>query len=448
MASTSRLNPAEVLLLDSALLKVSQTTQAPTETLRKIHKTTQRTYEYNLGPTSSFQKELNDLIKQVSSSSSSSTELPSPAQRQEILRRIDAMLSKMRGLKRKLSDLSLQSTRACQLTQARFDHLSSLPESMDSPTYPAWARRRLSYQIADYFLRADSSLKTTADVFAKEQGIEHLVDKELWDELGRATDELRRGKLDQVLAWVGENKVALRKSKCSLEFTIHLQAYIELCRSHKHKEAIAYAKKHLSPSAGADAAIAQGGAEIVELSRAMALLAYGPETTCRPYQDLYSPARWETLITLFRETFLALHSLPSTPLLHMSLQAGIASLKTPICCPLPSTDPKVTAMQDTSRRSKHCPICSSPLGKLAPEVPYSHHVNSTIVCGVTGKVVEGDGGEGGQLLALISPTTGEASVYSREGLAFVASQQPDHRLVEPRTGESYEFSDLKKVFIS
>ncbi|KDE03418.1 hypothetical protein MVLG_06084 [Microbotryum lychnidis-dioicae p1A1 Lamole] len=444
MASASRLNPAEVLLLESALLK------APTETLRKIHKTTQRTYEYNLGPSSSFQRELNDLIKQLSSTSSSSTNAPSAEheQRQDLLRRIDAMLSKMRGLKRKLSDLSIQSSRVCHLTQARLDHLSHLPDSMDSPSYPAWARRRLSYQVADYFLRAEPNLKKTAEVFAREERVEELVDRELWDELGRATEELRGRKLDQVLAWVGENKVALRKSKSSLEFTIHLQAYIELCRSQKHREAILYARKHLSPSAGNDAAIAQGGTEIAELSRAMALLAYGPDTTCRPYQDLYSPARWETLVTLFKETFLALHSLPSTPLLHMSLQAGIASLKTPICCPLPPTDPKAPTTRDTTRKSKNCPICSSPLGKLAPEVPYSHHVNSTIVCGVTGKVVEGDGGEGGQLLALISPTTGEASVYSREGLALVASQHPDHRLVEPRTGEMHEFTDLKKVFIS
>jgi macrophage erythroblast attacher len=36
------------------------------------------------------------------------------------------------------------------------------------------------------------------------------------------------------------------------------------------------------------------------------------------------------------------------------------------------------------------------------------------VCGISGKVVEGDGGQGGQLLAMISRITGEARVYSKE----------------------------------
>lgn len=182
-----------------------------------------------------------------------------------------------------------------------------------------------------------------------------------------------------------------------------------------------------------------------------------------PTQELYSPARWSTLRSLFRTTFFTLHSLPSVPLLHISLQAGIASLKTPICVPVPQgvqtaplsayplggpplrttitpdgeiilsapegPSPLATGTAPTpvlsgspappihgleGRPSRDCPLCSSPLCKLGPEVPYSHHVNSTIVCGITGKVVEGDGGEGGQLVALVSRATGEGHVYSKE----------------------------------
>lgn len=106
----------------------------------------------------------------------------------------------------------------------------------------------------------------------------------------------------------------------------------------------------------------------------------------------------------------------------MSLQAGIASLKTPICCPLPSSALSTNKLNGSAppvhplegNPSAECPICSSPLGQLAPEVPYSHHVNSTIVCSISGKVVEGDGGEGGQLVALQSRMTGEARVYSKD----------------------------------
>lgn len=86
-----------------------------------------------------------------------------------------------------------------------------------------------------------------------------------------------------------------------LEFTIHLQAYIEMCRARDPVRAIAYARKHLSPATaaelesssgsgssgdegGVDGNNGQGGSLMSELSRAMALLAYPPDTTCRVYQ--------------------------------------------------------------------------------------------------------------------------------------------------------------------
>lgn len=62
-----------------------------------------------------------------------------------------------------------------------------------------------------------------------------------------------------------------------------------------------------------------------------------------------------------------------------------------------------------------CPICGSSLKVLAGEVPYAHHVNSTVVCRISGRVVEGDGGEGGQLVAMVAHQAGgEARVYSKE----------------------------------
>lgn len=124
-------------------------------------------------------------------------------------------------------------------------------------------------------------------------------------------------------------------------------------------------------------------------------------------QDLYAPTRWTALLSLFRSTFLTLHSLPSLPLLHLSLQAGLASLKTHVCCPLPGA-------KATDAATASCPICASPLKELAKEVPYSHHTNTTIVCGISGLVVEGEG-DGGQLLALVSrQKPSEGNVYSKE----------------------------------
>ena len=67
-----------------------------------------------------------------------------------------------------------------------------------------------------------------------------------------------------------------------LEFRIHLQAYIELCRRRDLAPAIAYVKKSLLPAA---VAMAEGEStgHMDELNRAMALLAFGPSTTCIIY---------------------------------------------------------------------------------------------------------------------------------------------------------------------
>ncbi|GAA6003112.1 glucose-induced degradation complex subunit FYV10 [Rhodotorula paludigena] len=519
--SANKLVPDQVLLLEQATLK------APLDALRRIHKQTQKTYEYNLQPASTLQKDLDALLQQTAlQAAASSDHALSDEQRAHMLKSLDGMITRMRGLKRKLADLEGQSNRAVRVVQARLDHLAALPDAIDSPEYPAWARRRLSHHLVDYLLRANPPLKHTAQELAREEGIQDLVDDELWDEMAKVERGLEEGRLDEVLSWVGENRTALKKIKSSLEFRIHLQAYIELCRKRDLLQAITYARKHLSQAAAAEleapAATEDGAAAttaepgqtsyMAELQQVLALLAYGPETSCRPYQDLYSSSRWSSLRALFRSTFFTLHSLPSIPLLHMSLQAGIASLKTPICVPVPAgtatappsayplggpplrtmitpdgeivleapggpaaltpTPAPTTAAASGAatpapaaagaagpgapppvhglegRPSRECPLCASALRALGPEVPYSHHVNSTIVCGITGKVVEGDGGEGGQLVALVSRVTGEGRVYSKEGLALRASQHPEGKLVEPVTGEVFEWDDLKKVFIS
>lgn len=277
------------------------------DNLRRLQRVTQRMYEHNLGPASTFQKDLNELLDKSASASgsTSSSDLVEGAaeqQRVEMLKTVDAMLSKMRATKRKLAELSTQSNAATRVANARLDHLAALPDSIDSAGYPTWARRRLNQQLGDYFLRATPPLKRSAEVLAREEGVQDLVDGELWEELAKAEKGLREGRLEEVLSWVGENKTALRKMKVSLpqrpprpfeltiaylqstlEFTIHLQAFIELCRARSLAPAIAYVKKNLSPATVAELGAGGGQSQMEELSRAMALLAYPPDTTCRIY---------------------------------------------------------------------------------------------------------------------------------------------------------------------
>lgn len=103
----------------------------------------------------------------------------------------------------------------------------------------------------------------------------------------------------------------------------------------------------------------------------------------------------------FRLTAYSLNTLPTEPLLHLALYAGLAALKLPTCF-------------DLSTKNVDCPVCDSDakdssahrgLGKLAEDVPQSHHANSTIVCRVTGKVMDEDN------MPMVLPN---GQVYSRE----------------------------------
>jgi macrophage erythroblast attacher len=80
---------------------------------------------------------------------------------------------------------------------------------------------------------------------------------------------------------------------------------------------------------------------------------------------------------LMRDTVYSLNFLPTEPLLNLTLYAGLVSLKLPSC-------------YDTSCNNIDCPVCDEDLSVLAHEVPSSHHINLTIVCHISGKIMDED----------------------------------------------------------
>jgi macrophage erythroblast attacher len=294
--------------------------------------------------------------------------------------------------------------------------------------YRGWANTRLDRHILDYLLRrgyadtarrmvhGDASLQTLSDV---EVG--------LFSELDTITAALSRGSATQALAWCKDNAAALKKVKSTLEFDLRFQEFIQLARQAKRHEAIAYCRKHLVPSA---TATSSGSARI---RSAMALLAFGPETTCPPYRAMYDISRWNILADTFRRAFLAFYALPPLPLFNLSIWAGLAGLKLPAC-----------ASSSDKEHNTDCPTCvSSGLGHFAtlahqPQVPMGHHVNSVIVCKITGKVLAGED------TAYALPN---GNVYSGEALEELA-KKGNGSIKDPRSDSTYEWRDLKKVYIT
>jgi len=389
-------------------------TRVPYENYRKVFRTSQRNVERELG---GVQSTSNDLFTRASEGVLFA---------EDGIKSIDSMIGKVENLKRKLSELHETAGKPTQdVMRERLHHLAGVEslQNTNQPEFSRWADTRLDRWLVDWCLR--NGKENSARSIAKEKGIETLVDIELFSDISRIENALARHSCAEALAWCSENKTALRKIKSTLEFDLRMQEYIELSRARKTMEAIAYCKKYL---------ISWQDTHLAQIRQLSALLAFEPNTICGPYKRLYDPSRWKVLAKSFRLEIYNLNTLPTEPLLHLALYAGLIALKLPACF-------------DHSTKNVDCPICdgesgtgSQPLGlgKLAGEVPYSHHANSTIVCRISGKIMDEDN------MPMAFP---DGRVYSREALEDMAARNGGI-VTCPRTGTSIPFQELKKVFIS
>ncbi|RDA88555.1 hypothetical protein CP532_5809 [Ophiocordyceps camponoti-leonardi (nom. inval.)] len=391
----------EHLLLDQPLLRL------PNELLRKNFRSAHFTIEKD---TSS----LKTLLKE-----SATAAVSGRASQQDVLKNMDAIVARLRGVKRKLTVFAEQESRLHMQIAARISHLDDLYSihTVEDVKYEAWSRRRLDRLLADYLLR-HGFIQTATDL-AKERGIENLVDIDTFVNMSRIREALLRGSVNDALAWCTDNKKELRKMESKLEFMLRYQQYIELVRTQsqpKLMEAIAHAKKHLVPYASVYPR---------DVQQACGLLAYPPQSVASSaYADLYKPSRWTELADVFTKAHNSLLSLPSVPLLHIALSSGLSALKTPAC--------HSSAQGEATSILGHgvCPICSTELNELARNVPYAHHTKSH---------VEYD--------LMLLPNGRVCGIQRLKDQARKAGL-PSDQVKDPRTGEIYSLKELKKVYIT
>ncbi|KDQ20772.1 hypothetical protein BOTBODRAFT_26790 [Botryobasidium botryosum FD-172 SS1] len=401
--SATRIDHAGTLLLEQPFARI------PYEQFRKTFRTSQKHIERELG---AVQAATVDLVKRAREGTCDAA---------ETARAIDGMIARAEGLKRKLSELHTNTTVPVQATiRRRLEDLAMVESlsSTDDPRFESWAETRLDRWLVDWALR--NGREETARKLAQEKGIEKLVDIELFAEVRSVEEALNRRSCAEALAWCSDNKMGLRKMKSTLEFELRLQEYIELNRAGRTVEAMAYANKHFASWLET---------HNHEIMQSMGLLACKPTTSIASYKRLYDSQRWTTLTTNFRLAAYMLHALPTVPLLSLALYAGLASLKLPTCYE-----------RDAKAKNVDCPVCDERgLGELAREVPWSHHVNSVIVCRITGKIMDDEN------YPMCFPVQGY--VYSREAMEAMAAEN-NGRVTCRETKETCLFSELRKVFIS
>ncbi len=264
----------------------------------------------------------------------------------DVLRSIDAMVARMRGVKRKLEACAEEEVRIFHQVDARTAHLAELAgmQTLDDVAYEAWSRRRLDRLLVDYLLRqgygaSASALVAAADEEDAEQRtptdhksgtssgrLRDLVDIDTFASMAQIRQRLLRDhSVTEALAWCVDNKKELRKMDSKLEFMLRFQQFIELVRTQDPErltEAIAHGRRFLSPL------LAVYPEECLQAS---ALMCYPPAEAPEEYAPLWSDDRWTMLADLFTSTHNQLLSLPSVPLLHLALSSGLSALKTPAC---------------------------------------------------------------------------------------------------------------------
>jgi macrophage erythroblast attacher len=316
-------------------------------------------------------------------------------------------------LKRKLDELDAVEVAELRRCTARLAHLQEIGLPRKDALLE-WNRRRLNRLLVDHLLRR--GYLASALHLARDSSIQELVDAHIFVEAQKVLDALRAHDCGPALAWCGQHAGKLRKIRShSLEFKLRLQEFVELVRQQDGAGAISYAREHLSQWAEPFEK---------EMQRAFAVLVFTADTQCSRYQALFDPGRWRDLQELFQQDLYRLHSLTSTSLLNIHLQAGLAALKVP------------QSLEEGT--NKEDPLHLADFRALAAGLPFSKHVHSKLVCAITRAPMNEHNPP------MVTPA---GAVYSEAGINEVAAQHGGV-FVDPFTGAKYEMAEMRRAYIS
>jgi len=399
MADKNKLNHDGLLQLEQPLIKV------PLERLKKNFRLSQKHIEKEM-------MKLNQSIIDITTK-----EAQNKISSQEALKLLDGLVTRLKSLKKKLEELKKEEDKSIYCSRVRLNHMVELTniQNADSDKYYRWSKTRLDRYIVDYMLR--NSYIESAKLLAKNSDIEDYVDIDLFMQANVIEESLKNHSCTECLQWCTEHRSNLKKIKSNLEFKLRFQEYINLVKANKYKEAIEYAKKFLTPYSDVN---------LKDIQRAMALLAFSPNTKCEVYRKLFDDNyTWNELLKLFKADNNTLNSLSSRSPLDFCLETGLSALKSPSCF-------------RENDKNINCPVCSDKFNTIAKDLPNAHHDNSCIVCRISGKIMNEDN----EPMALPN-----GYIYSYMALQEMADKN-NGVITCPRTGEKYQFSDCVKVFIS
>uniref|UniRef100_A0A1A9ZXK5 E3 ubiquitin-protein transferase MAEA n=1 Tax=Glossina pallidipes TaxID=7398 RepID=A0A1A9ZXK5_GLOPL len=244
----------------------------------------------------------------------------------DISKLVGCVVQRIQVLKRKAEENIEDELNSSYVCKRKIEHLKGIapPENNNEiwqASFDKWKRVRIDRMVVEHLLRM--GYYKTAERLASQSNIQHLT---------------------------------------NLEFDLRVQEFVELIRKNLRAEAVMHARKHFP---------AFEKTQIKEICECMALLAYQPDTTIEPYKSLFGMKRWKELVIKFRNENYRLFQLSTQSLLTVAIQAGLSALKTPQCYSI-------------TCKNLNCPVCQEDFNQIAKHLPYSHCVQSRLICRITG----------------------------------------------------------------
>ncbi|XP_030842059.1 E3 ubiquitin-protein transferase MAEA [Strongylocentrotus purpuratus] len=322
---------------------------------------------------------------------------------------LDSVVDKLTVLKRKAAEAIALEEESAQACKKRLAHLKEHDTTTGS-ALSQWKKKRIDRMLVEYFLRA--GYYETAVKLARHSQIEELTNIDLFLVSKEVEESLIRRETAPCLQWCHNNKTKLRRIKSTLEVNLRTQEFIELIRCEFRVEAVRHARKYF------------GSLDGEQIKKIMVLLAFPSNPNISEYKELFDDLRWQKLVGQFREENYKLFQFNTTPVLTLTLEAGLAAMKTPQC-------------YTEHSKNADCPACSKNLNELAKSLPFAHCAQSRLVCSLSGHVMN----EHNPPMMLPN-----GYVYGEKSLLNFAADNHG-RIICPKTKKVYSMDELEKVFI-
>ncbi|XP_005184449.1 E3 ubiquitin-protein transferase MAEA [Musca domestica] len=285
----------------------------------------------------------------------------------DVSKLVGNVVQRLQVLKRKSDEAIGDELNASFICKRKLEHLkeivqrdSNTSEEVWQASIDQWKRVRMDRMVIEHLLRM--GYYETAERLANYSDIRHLTNLDIFHTSREVEEDLAAHKTTKCILWCLDNKSKLRKINSNIEFDLRVQEFVELIRKNQRTEAVVHARKYFP---------AFEKTQIKEICECMALLAYQPDTTIEPYRSLFDINRWNNLVLKFRNENYRLFQLSAQSLLSIAVQAGLSSLKTPHC-------------YSFNCKNLNCPVCQEDFNRIAKTLPYSHCVQSRLICRITG----------------------------------------------------------------